>query len=296
MQGSTVGVVRGNLISANGGSGIWIFNSDGSPTIIHTVIVMNTIIGNGHFSILMQTDEYASAIISTTVICGNTINSNLFGIGVRGSGNGFQNTIISSSNDDQDGVMDSVLSLTNGNNIKTSDTGNGNYILDPLNRVKYDPRDPLAPTQFPTGLPTSAPSSSIPTAIPSSIPTYSPSSSLPTSLPTEYNLIVRVTVTQKISGITYETYVSDRLVCLLISSLNFLQFLHNFNVIHAFDLLGTLSNNPFCRAMTSCSDRLWQAYLIWKIPLSMSNQFLQLHRVIVSTLVVFAISHFCLMQ
>jgi len=135
-KGTRNSVIRGNLISGNSGSGIAITNSDGKKSVIRTVIVSNEIVSNLKYSIYLGVDEMSYMV--STVIGGNKIRSNAYGLYASDpSKKGIQKTLLA-HNDDSNGIMDSFLSLTNGN---SANGASGNYFLDPMDRgVYYDPQ------------------------------------------------------------------------------------------------------------------------------------------------------------
>jgi len=140
-EGTRNAVIRGNLIRGNDGSGIAITNSEGKKSVIRTVIVTNQIESNSKYSIYLGVDQISTIV--STVIGGNTIRSNTYGMhAIDPSLNGIQKTQLVYNND-ADGMMDSFLSLTNGNSKNAA----GNYYLDPMDRGEYyTPSTTTAPT------------------------------------------------------------------------------------------------------------------------------------------------------
>jgi len=91
-DGSTVGVVRGNLISGNGGSGIVLSNTNRAQSITKTTIVTNSIVSNAEYSIWLNVDN--GTVISSTVIGGNTISDNKYGLGSNDSFNAYVRKVV----------------------------------------------------------------------------------------------------------------------------------------------------------------------------------------------------------
>jgi len=127
--GTSLATVRGNVISTNIGAGIALTNAASYPKTTRSAILGNQIVSNGLYSILFAVDSKSQ--VTDTVIVGNTINGNSYGLGVVEPGkNGITKTIIA-GNADSDGIMPSFLALTNG---YAGSGCSGNYFLDPLNR------------------------------------------------------------------------------------------------------------------------------------------------------------------